>query len=467
MLAFDGDARAKLGERLEINAGRMTAAVQRRQRELYQQPDTQKLAAPYARDVANLALQVSTKVVTAYRSQPIRGVADATPDQRRALAKVIKSSLLPGLMPWAARTSWWCGPVLLIPWPSPDGTEIRWRAHGASLTAVVRDGVDVVAAMAVERFHPTSRAPLYVAVADSTGVYRLELDRDGSTGRVLESYPAPRCLAVEVRTRPHDPVDPTGEAYGNPLHDATVDAGFTWADMSWRRKAQSGKQAVLGGRTFGNQQDSISAHGPEQQVFDPEGAVLLGDGEALNILDLDTSPSNFVAHLAAITATTLANYGLDLAAPLNSAMTFEISAASIATERAIQTLHLTEAEERAVAATRDAANLWCGASLPLGDAVVLFAEQHAVSDPLRREELYAKKAARGGTNPIQAYMLDHPGVTEDDAREAVMSNIAETTAITATLAARNAPLPANVDTSSVLYETPAQINGRAGGGGNN
>jgi len=458
-LRLPGDAdesRKVLVERERIAAGNIRDAIVRRQRQVFEQAATQAIAARFARNTCNLALEVIGKVVTAYRSQPIRQVADATPEQRRELADLIDASRLPALMPTLARLAWWCGPVLMIPWP--DGDAVRWQWYQPSKTAVVRRGDDVVAAaVTVGKVDGATE----VHLADELGLMRLLVWPSGDT-RVLAEVPAPRCLAVEVRTRP---IDPGGDdaAFGAPLHDAAVDAGVVEADLAARRKSQSGKQMLTKGRLFGNTQDAVGPQPISQQIvaFD-EGAIELGAEEDAVVLDLNTPPDTFIRHIEHLTTKCLAAYGLELAAPLNNAMTFELSGASLATERHTQALELAACERQAIAALIEGAEAWGYASnLPRGRILVFFQEQHAVSDPLRREELYKAKAARGGTNPVEAYMLDHPGATVDEAEAAVAENIRRTTEITGALADRRALSPANAP--QVIYETEAQTTGREGG----
>lgn len=458
-LRLPGDAdesRKVLVERERIAAGNIRDAIVRRQRQVFEQAATQAIAARFARNTCNLALEVIGKVVTAYRSQPIRQVVDATPDQRRQLADLIDASRLPAVMPSLARLSWWCGPVLMIPWP--DGDAVRWQWYPPSRTAVVRRGDSVVAAAAlVGKVDGADE----VHIADEAGLVRLLVWPSGDT-RVLSELSTPRCLAVEVRTRP---IDPTGDdtAFGNPLHDAAVDAGLVEADLAARRKSQSGKQLATTGRIFSNAQDSVGTQPIHQQIvsFD-EGALEFAENESAVVLDLNTPPDTFIKHIEHITTKCLAAYGLELAAPLNNAMTFELSGASLATERHTQALELAACERQAIAALIDGAEAWGYASdLPRGRILVFFQEQHAVSDPLRREELYKSKAARGGTNPVEAYMLDHPGATVDEAEAAVAENIRRTTEITGALASRQAASPTNAP--QVIYETAAQITGREGG----
>lgn len=458
-LRLPGDAdesRKVLVERERIAAGNIRDAIVRRQRQVFEQAATQAIAARFARNTCNLALAVIGKVVTAYRSQPIRQVVDATPDQRRQLADLIDASRLPAVMPSLARLSWWCGPVLMI--PRPDGDAVRWQWYPPSRTAVVRRGDSVVAAAAlVGKVDGADE----VHIADEAGLVRLLVWPSGDT-RVLSELSTPRCLAVEVRTRP---IDPTGDdtAFGNPLHDAAVDAGLVEADLAARRKSQSGKQLATTGRIFSNAQDSVGTQPIHQQIvsFD-EGALEFAENESAVVLDLNTPPDTFITHIEHITTKCLAAYGLELAAPLNNAMTFELSGASLATERHTQALELAACERQAIAALIDGAEAWGYASdLPRGRILVFFQEQHAVSDPLRREELYKSKAARGGTNPVEAYMLDHPGATVDEAEAAVAENIRRTTEITGALASRQAASPTNAP--QVIYETAAQITGREGG----
>ena len=450
-------SRAELAERERIAKGRIRGAVQRRQGELYQQAATVALARRYASNAVNLALEVVGKVVTAYRSQPIRTVAGATPEQDRQVAEVVERSGLPALMPALARLAWWCGPVLMMPWPAGDA--VRWRWYRPSACTVLRRGDEVLAAAAVVR---EEGHLVEVHVADAAGLLRLLVAQNGSF-EVLEEVATPRCYAVEVRTRP---LDPEGDdtAFGAVLHDAAVEAGFVEADLAARRKAQSGKQLITQGRLFGVPEDSAKASAPiHQQVVDfSEGALEMGADEQAAVIDLNTPPTTFIEHLAHITTRCLAAYGLELAAPLNNAQTFELSAASIATERATQARELAAVEREAIGVVLEASEAWGYANgLPVGDVVVFFAEQHAVSDPLRREALYSAKAARGGTNPVEAYMLDHPGITASEAEEAVRANILRTTEITSELAARRAVSPDNEP--RVLLESYAQITGRRGG----
>lgn len=456
LVSATDDARQVLVEREKIAKGSIRDAVVKRQRELYQQAATQALAARFARNTVNLALEVVGKVVTAYRSQPIRSVAGATPEQHREVADLIDRSRMPAIMPTLARLSWWCGPVLMVPWP--DGDAVRWQWYPPSTCTVLRRGDEVVAAGAIVGYRERLAE---VHVVDGAGMLRLLVAPNGDA-EVIAAYPTPRCFAVEVRTRP---LDPTGDdlAFGNPLHDAAVDAGFVQADLSARRKAQSGKQLITQGRLFGITQDSVGTQPIHQQVVDfSEGALEMGSDEQAAVIDLNTPPDTFIAHLNHITSRCLAAYGLELAAPLNNAMTFELSGASIATERHSQALELAAVERRAIATLLDAAEAWGYATgLPRGRVLVYFAEQHAVADPLRREELYKAKAARGGTNPVEAYMLDHPGVTPDEAEAAVQENIRRTTEITAELAARQAASPTNAP--RVVFETEEQITGREGG----
>lgn len=456
---LDATARDRkvLAEREQIAKGKIRDAVVRRQAELYQQPATQAIAARYATNAVNLALAVIGKVVTAYRSQPIRSVLGATPEQHREVADVIERSRMPGIMPTLARLSWWCGPVLMLPWP--DGDAVRWQWYPPSTCTVLRRGDEVIAAAAVVR---ETKEGAEVHVVDGAGLLRLLVAPNGDT-TVTAAIPTPRCFAVEVRTRP---LDPTGDdlAFGSILHDAAVQAGFVEADLAARRKAQSGKQLITQGRLFGVPADSAKAAGPiHQQVVDfSEGALEMGADEQAAVIDLNTPPSTFIEHIDHITTQCLAAYGLELAAPLNNAQTFELSGASIATERNGQALELAAVERRAIATLIEAAEVWGYASgLPRGRVLVYFAEQHAVADPLRREELYKAKAARGGTNPVEAYMLDHPGVTPEEAEAAVQENIRRTTEITSELAARQAVSPDNAP--RVIFETEEQITGREGG----
>ena len=137
------------------------------------------------------------------------------------------------------------------------------------------------------------------------------------------------------------------------------------------------------------------------------------------------------------------------------------SGASIATERHSQALELAAVERRAIATLLDAAEAWGYATgLPRGRVLVYFAEQHAVADPLRREEPGGQRR-RGGTNPVEAYMLDHPGVTPDEAEAAVQENIRRTTEITAEPAARQAASPTNAP--SRRLRDRGVITGREGG----
>lgn len=440
--------------------GRLAPIVVAAVEERYKTADVRERLRPFCSSSMNVAKQVAEKVVTVYRHNPMRTRGDGP---QEAFWALLKESRLPRLTAGVAREAWFAGPVYVMPVVAPDGT-MHLKRWGSGFVTVEHAGYSIERFVGVDAVDQNGK-PLEWWYADRqhVGHYR----QAGSKAEPVAVYEhgLDRCPVVEWRAHPMETDDPLGLDFGDSLQDATVEAGVAYAALQYTRKAQHYKLPLTKSRKFGPDEAHLTG-GPEQQVMDPEGGIRLGEDEALEIADFDLDPANAIRQMTFTISTTLQHYGLELAAPLNVSLQVEISLASTLAHRK----EILEWAQPADAATCDlivdvarAGGHRLAAAIADDETTVQFPEQALVADPIRREDLYEKQAARGGTNPVEAYMLDHPGVSAEEAEAAIQRNIDLTTKITSALADRRALAPDNVTRSAVVYESDSQQTGRIGG----
>lgn len=446
--------------RRQMLRGRLAPIVYSAIEKRYQSEDVRERLLPFCSSSMNVAKQVAEKVVTVYRHNPMRTRGDGPQD---AFWSLLRESRLPQLAGGIAREAWFAGPVFVMPLVAPDGT-MHLKRWGAGLTTVVYSGYSVERFMGVDAVDEQG-SPLEWWYADRDVVGHFVRKGNSAEQVALYEHGVGRTPVVEWRAHPMEPDDPLGLDFGDSLQDATVEAGVAYTALQYTRKAQHFKLPMSKARKFGPDEAHLTT-GPPQQAMDPEGGIRLGEDEALEIADFDLNPDNAIRQMTFTISTTLQHYGLELAAPLNVSLQVEISLASTQAHRAEIMQWAQPADEATCDLIVDVARASGHASAAaIVDAAtnVQFPEIALVADPVRREELYERQAARGGTNPVEAYMLDHPGVSAAEAEGAIRRNIDLTTEITSRLADRRALSPDNVERGAVVFESDSQQNGRIGG----
>ena len=129
-----------------VRRDRSADAVVKRQRELYQQAATPRRLRPgLPRQHGEPRAEVVGKVVTAYRSQPIRSVAGATPEQHREVADP-STARMPAIKADARAVG---GAARCLMVPHGLTATHRWQWYPPSTCTVLRRGDEVVAAGAI------------------------------------------------------------------------------------------------------------------------------------------------------------------------------------------------------------------------------------------------------------------------------------------------------------------------------
>lgn len=424
--------------RRQMLRGRLGPLVYQAIERRYQSAFWRERIKPFVSSSLNVAKQVVERVVTVYSVSPRRTKGSGPQSD---FWKIIEESQLPQIAGDLARQAWFAGPVYVMPVMDLDGS-LHLKRWGAGHVSVAYAGYRISAILAVEEVDRSGNPTAYWYADDvMVGRYR----QVGSKIETISEYEhgLSRCPVVEWRAHPMEVDDHLGLDYGEALQDATLEAGVVYAGLQYARKAQNYKVPVVKSRKYGPDESHLT-QAPAQQTIDPEGGIVLGEDEALDIVDYDLSPANAQQQIAFIVSSALQHYGLELTAPLNVSLQVEISLSSTLAHRNEILRWAAPADAQTCDLIVEVAK---AGGHPLADAIedapttVQFPEQALIADPLRREELYALQAARGGTNPVEAYMLDHPGSSYEEAEVAVQKNIELVTAVTSAMSERRAPSP--------------------------
>lgn len=484
-------------DRLMMLEGEWESLVRKRITGVFDDGPTLQRVLRFASTSLNVAASILRPLSTAYDPPPRRFVAGASDEIDDAFAELVKSSKISVLAPQWNFVANFVGVVAVAPILTTEGVTLsvfyphqldcQWRQWAPmvapdSVCVTLYKQPSVYTGYGMQAAGASDNVRGYVTVDSECWAY---FDGQGQPSPELAllagaqpgDYVIPHGLGYLpvsfVRTRP-----PGFDFYGlgqtRGLYDATLEAALVYAIFSWTRKYQSRKVATFG-FTDSAQDDEITA--PDQQPLDPEHALQLGPSEAFNVYDLDVPPERFIRHIQWIIDAQADQWGLPPASvgleAGNSELSVSVAATKLLAIRSGQIPFFVDAETHLWRTVWDLASRtntsWGEAFRSDPDArsriTIEFPAQSLVDDPVRREELYKQRAARGGTNPIEQIQADHPHLTKEQARAQYEENL-RILAETNEALARVGGQAANQTTQATLahgVQSIAQIDGREGG----
>lgn len=455
----DGQAEAEV--RAQILAGRVAPAVKDRLREIYATADGLREITKHVTDTENVASDVVGEVAQVYTVQPRRFLLGATGEQERAFRELVAETGIVNLCPEWSRKALFVGPVTVLPVIETDdlaGVVLRLHSHDADVTEhrVGASRSAFPAAVAVIEPGEGMAKPARVMEVDAVGVYWM--DGSGAQTRPPEYHNLDVVPASIFRAT--DPLhDYWSLTIGHRARAATIDAGVQWAALGYTRKSQSRKLLVA---NLGDEAGS-----PGGQTLDPELALELPVDGKMQAIDLEVDPGSFLAHIAAIKSSALRGYGVsDADLSHMSGLAVSVTLARKMALRQQQIEWMTPAEIRmwrvalGVISQSEHRHAKLFANWRDLDVRVEFPELRLADDPTTREAIYMTRAARGAASPVTEYRVDHPGLSEAEALEQVMANVAASADVADFRARRMAPSAPGPERG---YQTTDQTTGRDGG----
>ena len=440
--------------------------VTERIRETYNTAIARRELAKYVTSALNPLKSITDKLAVAYKIQPTReleGASEADNDKWRSNMK--ESRIAVKAKQWN-RYAFLLSTTFVIP-------ELRMKAGNPdpvlSYQTILPHLVDVV--FGDDPDHPD--VIFYDIMNNGSGEVRVALDSEAwyfldKLGKILRVVRHDLGVnpAVVFRTEEPPPGNFWNETIGQKLFDVTVDVGRINAAMSWVRKDQNRKWAML----FIEDVDQIIGG----QVNTPE-SVIVGQGPSpdFRVEDMEVSIKEFVDEMNFLIEHVAEHYGVPSTfINLNSSPGDATNTVGLAGGK--QYFQLGEIRQNHIANLRDAEH-----ELAWKSALVMqrFGHPNAVdpqivfdtfnityppllfSDhPLQRIEVYKEELKLGLTDFAEIYMKENPGVSREDAEENVRGNIEEQSEILEFRASRN--LPTDPDQQAM---TVAQLQGQQGG----
>ncbi len=447
------DRKVAFTRRLKVDKGQHASLILQRVYEAYQSQAARESLSKHISTKRNVQRQIVDSIATLYNTPPTRTLRGATPVQAAAFAKAYKAAGVDQKMEAVGRYAMLCNVVHML---------ARYERGQIRLIEVLPDCCDVVFDPAGVDDSPS----ILVYATRSHGAAWVAVDAERwywITSSWVELMSEPHGLGrrpwATFRWRAPTPGEYWDHELGQELTEGTVDIGRMSAHMEWVRKIRAMALVV---QTAGTNDPLPSAqHGNGEEAILLRGSSIVG----MEVLDPETPPENFLRDIDAATKAIADLFGLSLAAggPEQTSAVDPGSSQSkdaLANHRLRQTKHFVAGEVELavlVASLMRREGLLDIEPERVGEMLRVRYGSRTPADKNRAEAAKAQMKL-GATSKFKYYRQEHPELTEDEAREEVLENIAEEIELADYLVTRNLSLD---DEGQI--ETLAQQQGRLGG----
>jgi hypothetical protein len=427
--------------------------------------DAQKQVSGFAEETLNILKSVTHAIAIVYDygcRRYLRGASATTAD---AFAQIIRETKASALQSAWNIWGWLLGPTFVI--PTVRGGAMQLETHTPDETWCRRKGSEVEAVL-------WRAGKSYVEVSsegwryyDEHGQLEPHVELGAPTGEFLLKLE--RAPIATFRT------DLPGKDWWNAtmhrgLVAGSLEACFWWAHLGWVRKAQSGKLLVV----KANKERLIAGQTTSDAEMPLYFDVNETDEAEVEAIDRSVSPEGHMQQIRFIVEQCAERYGIpgqDVSFDSSASGDMGVVALQLRREKlahvhAQQVPGLVEGETQlwpaAVAVARASKHPRAG-DLPPPDEirdmlVVDFPAPEVVTDPQARLELDVSELRLGLTSPAEIMQRRHPELTDEQAKERQMQNLAAYADLLDFIASRNLPRD-----PSQATQTLAQAQGEVGG----
>lgn len=450
--AFDARLRVENNEHVDI----LRAYVAR----FFSEPDIRNEVLKHVDSSRNLQRRATNAIAIAYNVPPRRTLRGVPDDQQRVFADAYRELRIDTEAETWNRLAFACSVVHVIP---------RLVAGEIELMTVLPHAADVLfdkgeRKPSILAFSCESKGGVVLCAVDSERFWWLDKDFKVVAD---ELHGMGRRPWVTWRFEDAKHADYWNVGSGQALYDATLKLARVAAHYSWVRLGNAKKMTHihLGQNVEAPESQSLQTNAP---------VVTRGDGaSAINVHDTIVSPDTFLAEMREIAETALEEYGLpvttvDFSQRSNDDAPNAYGPAGVrqhdalAKVRAKQVKQFEHSEQEL--ATRIAVLLRKLGRFNVDEKTVRsafrvqFAPLSFADTPKAKIEAAMLQIELGQTNVYEVYQADNPGMTEDEAREAVLHNVEVRAEHLKHLIEHNVSIDPAADGKTV-----AQLNGMIGG----
>ena len=447
--------RKRQATRYEILMGQIVPHAQHRLGEIYMSETARQGTMEHVSSALNPAQDIVRRLCLVYKRGAQRSIVKGSKKVNKAMAEAYRSTMLDLLGSHLSRIAYFVGPVHLIP---------RIRGNRVSPDIVLPHKCEVI----LDADDPTGRPVAIAYLLGSDGRVAIQGEDFGLTGRIVGGAlgnlePLPGALWATLRyCTAIDPDDWACSWEHERIKDGAIDVTVTAAVMNYVRKTQNKQLLVLTG-----QLDQLLKR---QNLGDPDKPVTIPatpnatSQATLESIDFDQPVESFLAHMR-FWYMALAEASGVSAMVQGDSSTFGIqfSFDGLSELRDEQVIHTLNFE-------RD----FFAALVKLGaiDGLTLEAAQgrfqcdfgelsRNMVDPLAEQQADDWRLRHGIISVVDLVMRENPGISKDDARELMTSNLDENTAYWDIVARTNGAASGTVDSGGGV-STAAQNNGAMG-----
>lgn len=452
--------KAKAAAKLQVDAQRHKHLIEAHVLKYYDSEEIRTEVVRHVDLLKNLQRQVTNRVALCYHRPPSRTIRGVDDDQVVALLAAYREAKTDVQAERWNRYAFFLSVVHVLP---------RYEHGRLCWVTVTPDKADVL-------FDPIGELEPSILVYEtkSHGAKRIAVDSErwwwiGSDWKIAheEVHGLGMRPWVAIRWQHPPESDYWDEGAGQDLYDGTLELGRVYAHARWVRKHWSKKTATV--------HKGENVHLPENQNMSANQPVMFhGPGQSkVEVHDTIVEIAGFKAEMREITESVLEGYGLpanvvDFSTGSTEDAANVFSPAKINQNEALvklrdqQVKHFDDAEielaVRAVALLRRAGRLAITEEQVRSGFRCRHAPMTFADHPAARVKTAKEQMSIGATNPYEFYMMEHPGVTFEEAREYVDKNVELRAEFYDLWIASNM----NLDPSDDL-RTAAQLNGKMGG----
>lgn len=410
---------------------------------VYKNPKVISALSKFVDDAPNLLQRVADRLAVAYKIPPQRSIGRTG---GKDYVDAVRTSRLDTVLRQVSRLAFVAGKVWVTPVQRGDSKVLGYEVITPDRVVQVWHGDDPhnpdVLAYRIGAEDPkapgASMGPTYV-VQDAEGWLTLDGHGDPLTRR---PNPTGEVMHTLWRvTEPH-PDDWWDWRRNEKLVASTLEAARVWAAMGYVRSQQNRKLLTI----VAEDRDKI----PDGQVTEPHDAVVL-EAEAgtaeLKAVDFDTGIDKFRDELRMHAEAAVEPFGIPVSLVDPSASADDLSNTSdLAASKQYQALaevrdghleFLRQSErDLAVAVSR---LIGSNPEQVRRNFQITFPPLTYADHPLKRQEIYVGAIKLGLMDHADAYQLENPGTTRDEAKAAVLEKIEQRNEFNRLLADRNIP----------------------------
>lgn len=413
---------------------------------------------------------VADTCAVVYQRGVKRWLRDASPEVSRAFTTLVTESRLPARGNDLNATAWAVGPVVALPYVSPDVRGVqRLRVYLATADRYcVRradngNSSDEFDAVLYQRDDKT-----FVEVDAKEWRYWDEQGNRLEGGKYDAPHTLGYCPAAALRARPELPYDWSGSNDHTGLADAALEIGFMYAAGRWTRTQNSAPLTVIKSPEEKYAKGQAIGHPSQPLVFDGNR-----NESEVQVLDRTVDPAKYLSEMQALASAAVARYGIPPSAvSFTNDMTnwgvlsVNVTPGALALQRDRQAPPLRAGEVSlwriALDVVRTSEHRYADL-IPSAEEVedklrVSFPDLSDSAEQQRRMDVFEKKLPHGLTSPEEEETMARPEITYDEAREEIEARLAAHIARLEELASRNVTMDAARGAQSI-----AQLQGRVGG----